>query len=574
MSETCATFDAWNPGLRSEIPPRLLPKATLFRPENSHTGYEDARAAADFCGRKPQEMAELRLARLVVHELLIRVTADLHVPDGPRYGDLGLKMRGMAARILEKHIAPEMPGLETRFAAFRDDVAARLARILEADLRRPPAPAARRAGFLSRFRAPEPPPAPAEPPEFAALARWAGRAASEADETERACLEALGVVVGGVIARRGRLIADRETIIRLARGWVCNGLGSVVVGRMITPLLAEAAEALGYRFLPTQEHPCVMNVKGASAAGKSSIRPLQRKLAARLGIGWDEFALVSPDYWRKFLLDYDGLGEDFKYAGMLTGMELEIIDRKLDRHIEEKAEAGRMPHLLIDRFRFDSFQSGTEAQQDRSTLLSRFGHTVYLFFMITPPVETVERAWIRGLATGRYKAVEDLLYHNIEAYTGMPQLFLSWVNRTGQTIHFEFLDNGVPLGQRPRTVAFGWNGRVTILDPECLCRMRSYQGVNIHARRPEEAMVETGGRDLLAECVAKVPVVEIVDPRSCAVLSRTENGVRVYQRPAAESAALPALAGAAEPDPGAEPGPPPIDGDHERRFTIGDWAHP
>jgi hypothetical protein len=48
-------------------------------------------------------------------------------------------------------------------------------------------------------------------------------------------------------------------------------------------------------------------------------------------------------------------------------------------------------------------------------LLTRFGDLVYMFFMITPPEMTVERAWLRGLKVGRYKAVEDLLAHNVEA---------------------------------------------------------------------------------------------------------------------------------------------------------------
>ena len=43
-----------------------------------------------------------------------------------------------------------------------------------------------------------------------------------------------------------------------------------------------------------------------------------------------------------------------------------------------------MPHLLIDRFRFDSFVPELEGRGS-SRLLTRFGELVYLFFMITPP---------------------------------------------------------------------------------------------------------------------------------------------------------------------------------------------
>ena len=41
-------FHAWNPGLSSNLPKRLLPMITLFRPENSHVVYEQAKEAADF----------------------------------------------------------------------------------------------------------------------------------------------------------------------------------------------------------------------------------------------------------------------------------------------------------------------------------------------------------------------------------------------------------------------------------------------------------------------------------------------------------------------------------------------
>jgi hypothetical protein len=150
-----------------------------------------------------------------------------------------------------------------------------------------------------------------------------------------------------------------------------------------------------------------MNVKGAPASGKSTMRPLQKALAGKLNLPWVEFALISPDIWRKFLLDYAALGPAYKYAGTLTGHELEIIDRKLDRRMANRAAKGEMPHLLIDRFRFDSFVPNLEEGSRR--LLTRFGDLVYMFFMITPPEMTVERAWTRGLKVGRYKAVEDIL---------------------------------------------------------------------------------------------------------------------------------------------------------------------
>ena len=122
----------------------------------------------------------------------------------------------------------------------------------------------------------------------------------------------------------------------------------------------------------------------------------------------------------------------------------------------------------------------------RARLLTRFGAVVYMFFMITPPIATVERAWKRGLEFGRYKAVDDLLDHNVEAYTGMPRLFFTWALRRDKQVHYEFLDNSVPAGERPRTVAFGWNDEMSILDLGSLLDVERFRKIDTAARCPAE----------------------------------------------------------------------------------------
>ena len=80
-------FGPWNPGIESTLPPEFLPLATLFRPENVSTSLPDLHELSDFSGISVQDLVVFRPERLVVHELLIRVTADLSVPDGTRYED-------------------------------------------------------------------------------------------------------------------------------------------------------------------------------------------------------------------------------------------------------------------------------------------------------------------------------------------------------------------------------------------------------------------------------------------------------------------------------------------------------
>jgi hypothetical protein len=357
---------------------------------------------------------------------------------------------------------------------------------------------------------------------------WAAKARAHEDPLARAAYRALARVTSAVRGRHGRMWGDRALLAPIAAGLACNEHAADVIGGLIEPRLHEAAVREGYRVLPAPAAPVVMNTKGAPASGKSTLRPLQRRLASRIGVPWDEFALISPDIWRKFLLDYGTLGEHYRYAGTLTARELAVIDHKLDRYMARKAERGGMSNLLIDRFRFDSF--APDSDEAGSNLLTRFGRLVYMFFMITPPHETVERAWKRGLEVGRYKAVDDVLAQNIEAYTGMPELFFTWALRPGKRVHYEFLDNGVPLGELPRTIAFGWNGEMNILDVKCLLDVDRYRRINVNATGPQsvypgrEAMAAENNTQFLMRCARGLPVVNFAHYASGRVYARLEAG--------------------------------------------------
>ena len=68
----------------------------------------------------------------------------------------------------------------------------------------------------------------------------------------------------------------------------------------------------------------------------------------------------------------------------------------------------------------------------------------------------------------------------------MPRLFFTWALRADKTVHYEFLDNSVPEGQRPRTVAFGWNGEMNILDVKCLLDVERYRKIDVQGKSPAE----------------------------------------------------------------------------------------
>ncbi|HET8876078.1 MAG TPA: hypothetical protein VFO53_07100, partial [Casimicrobiaceae bacterium] len=451
VAEAASASGPWNPGIQSEIPDAIRHLSTFLRPENVYTSEAGARELRDLTGLDLADVVAFRPQRLALHELLIRVTADLCVPDGVRIEDLGINFRRITRTVLVNHIVPRMASVSAEYARVRRDLSARIEREIEALFGASAvAPARKRLGFafLARRTTRDDADAPGTR-ESRVAAQWDAKAHACADPLEAAACRALARVLFALLVRHGRAWGSREMIASLALDIACNECASDAIGLLIEPWLANAVHAEDYRRLPRQERPVVMNTKGASASGKSTLRPLQRRLASEIGVDWREFALISPDIWRKQLLDYSSLGAHYKYAGAFTGEELKIVDQKLDRYMARKGARGEMPHLLIDRFRFDSF--APDSDEAGSNLLTRFGQILYLFFMITPPASLVERAWNRGLEVGRYKAVDDTLAHAVEAYSGMPDLLFTWIDRRDKDVHFEFLDNSVPNGERPRT---------------------------------------------------------------------------------------------------------------------------
>src|SRR5262249_49748824 len=129
-----ATYGAWNPGLVSELPRQYLPLATVFRAENVLTTAAKAYELRDICGLPAHELVAFRPERLAVHELLVRVTSSLAVPDGPDYEDLGRNFRRIASTVHDKYIAPHHARLTELFWRTRSAALAFLAQELDTSL--------------------------------------------------------------------------------------------------------------------------------------------------------------------------------------------------------------------------------------------------------------------------------------------------------------------------------------------------------------------------------------------------------------------------------------------------------
>src|SRR3954471_15436431 len=118
------SYGPWNPGLNSQVPRELRHMCTIFRPETSCTRVSSATELRQLTGLPLCDLAIFRPQRLVLHELMIRVMANLSVPTGEKIGDLGINFRLITDRLLHRYIEPEMEAIEAEYASVRGQLAA------------------------------------------------------------------------------------------------------------------------------------------------------------------------------------------------------------------------------------------------------------------------------------------------------------------------------------------------------------------------------------------------------------------------------------------------------------------
>jgi len=99
----------------------------------------------------------------------------------------------------------------------------------------------------------------------------------------------------------------------------------------------------------------------------------------------------------------------------------------------------------------------------------------------------------------------------------------------GKRVHYEFLDNSVPESQPPRTVAFGWNTEMTVLDIKRMIDIDRFKKINIQAHKPEEVYIDGNlaperNVEFLKRCARWIPVINFADYRTGRIYARLEHG--------------------------------------------------
>ncbi len=527
------SFSAWNPGIVSKIPRDYEHLETIFDPANTFTRLEEINELSAQTGLEAQELVVFKPARLALHEVILRITADIVVLESDQEEALGINFREIAHKILSDYIQPALGNLESQYHAMRKRVSSQIEDELDATLFA--------TGKISRqlrkswwpFRSRRPVPVVSTEStierEHRIINSYRDKGLQADDAQTSAIYRSMYRVLGAIANKRGFLGQDKAFLVKLCTHHVSNFYGARLIGRIVHELVIKAIAEQNYQIIPETDHAILISLKGTSASGKSSLRPRLREFMSSLGIHNGSYGTISPDIWRRLLLDYDSLGEAYKYAGRLTSYEVIIIDSKLDQYIRGKAEVRQsIPHLMVDRFRFDSFASEKVSRVLHKTYVKHID-TMYMYFIITPPEETVERGWTRGLDRGRYKSVEDFLAHSVEAYEGIPKLLFKYLSSDQPHYVFEFLDNDVPLNHYPLLIAKGTQGRIDIYDPTGFTNIVRFQKINIMAQTsgevyPDKNLLDPAKNlDFLRQCIDKINNVNFIDPDSETVYLTFQN---------------------------------------------------
>ena len=518
-------YSAWNPGIESEIPPVYRELETIYDPGNVFTSFEEVNELARETGLNPTELISFRPQRLALHALIVQVNADIVILEGESEEDLGINFRYIANNIFSKYLIPRLMHIEHCYQTMRNKIEEITLAELEQALLQLQAPREKqRQSFWSRLlHKKKPPSAPSQTRqerEFDLINSFKLRGLSADDELYAAMFRSLYRVLGAITTTRGFIGNDPGYLQHICVNHACNYLGNREIGKMVGELVRQAIGAEGYEKIQDAQSPILISLKGASASGKSSLRPMLQEMMAHLGFDAQGYGTISPDIWRRLLLDYDALGDSYKYAGRFTSYEVNIIDNKLDHHIRDKAERhDSISHLMVDRFRFDSFASEKVTNVLHKTYV-RYIDTMYMYFIVAPPAVTVERGWERGLVRGRYKAVEDFLGHCIEAYAGMPKLLFKWLANDKPRYFFEFLDNSVAKGTYPKLIARGTQGNLQLYQTAAFIDIERYQRINTLATNPEQVMPAAellkveNNLGFIRQCITKINLIEFVDERS------------------------------------------------------------
>lgn len=211
---------------------------------------------------------------------------------------------------------------------------------------------------------------------------------------------------------------------------------------------------------------------GAPASGKGTALGMIIVDAERLGISYSDFVKINTDTHRNFVSVPEELGSNVMHHSRLNCDESYLITQMVFKRIETKIQSPEgAPHIYMDTVYL------TQKKIDLSTMGEG---NLHINCVTSSPDESVKRAFLRGVMTGRYVDTSYLLKSHRDV---SKDFHIRLSENSGKNIDYVLVDNNVPEGEIPTLVEEGnlRTGTVKVHDKNKLKDFLYKKNINVRA---------------------------------------------------------------------------------------------
>lgn len=382
--------------------------------------------------KAPKELICLQPERQLLHEAIVGVTTELRFDLGKESYDEALKraVDAVMRRAVESEDWQDALG---SLAAYRSEAQARVTRVMNA-------------AKLGQAVEPE------DMPLYNQLQTLLANAPEGTDHSS------------GIIAYlTDQLYTERAS--QAAREHISATIQTMIAANEYAPIKLPDA--------PDERMTAI--VAGGQASGKgTSVGFLQRRMEDA-GIAKADVVKINTDSYKPFLLNPKEEGVKAKLFSQLSQDEASLIHMKVQQRMQQKAEQGKAPHLLVDQVFLG---------KDKIDLGLIGGGAVYAIVVSTDVEQAMQRSIARGQMEKRFEDNKGiLLYHKLMT-TQVPQRL---AEAAGKDVNVLIYDNNGAVSELPTTVLEfqGLESKVIIHDLEKLERFVQKVAISPSAKPKE-----------------------------------------------------------------------------------------
>lgn len=207
-----------------------------------------------------------------------------------------------------------------------------------------------------------------------------------------------------------------------------------VIERLIDEQVYEAMP------IPEPDKRITFTVSGGTGSGKTTSVALMMKTASEVyGIPWRQIAKLDTNIYQSLLIEPGTV--DIALFSQFSAPEASYVHRLVQKAFHDKVLVGCAPHMFIDQ---------VFVNHDKLDLSTFYSGRVEGIVVSTDVKSAVERAYQRGVETGRYEPTQTILRTHRGVALEFPQVLKAY---RSQFVTYRIMDNNVPKGSEPIEIA-------------------------------------------------------------------------------------------------------------------------